>query len=291
MSTETAISVASTSFWDDAQKFELIQRVAVMFSKSPLVPKEYQGAGGVGSCVIAMNMASRMGADPIMVMQNLYMVHGRPGWSSQFLIACFNQTGRFEPIRYEFSGTEGKDDWGCTAVSKDLAAGGDELRGPKITIKIAKAEGWYSKSGSKWQTIPELMLRYRSAAWLVRTIAPELAMGLQTAEENADSEQPSVTVVDPPKTSATSRTEALAERLTATEETTPDPPAEQKERAPSPYTAMKKTILTAADIETLTKSNEELQSCAASLTATEIAELMELMDGAAKAIELESGNL
>jgi hypothetical protein len=260
-----------------------------MFSQSPLVPKEYQGKSGVGSCVIAMNMASRMGAEPIMVMQNLYMVHGRPGWSSQFLIACFNQTGRFAPIRYEFTGTEGKDDWGCTAISKDLATD-EDLRGPKITIKIAKAEGWYSKSGSKWQTIPELMLRYRSAAWLVRTIAPELALGLQTAEENSDAEQPTVTVVGQ-STPATSRTEALAERLTADEETTPDPPAKQKERAPSPYTAMKKTILTAADIETLTKSNEELQSCAASLTATEIAELMELMDGAAKAIELESGNL
>tara|TARA_R110002110_G_scaffold22933_3_gene88235 strand:- start:3872 stop:4582 length:711 start_codon:yes stop_codon:yes gene_type:complete len=231
-----------------------------------------------------MNMASRMGADPIMVMQNLYMVHGRPGWSSQFLIACFNQTGRFEPIRYEFSGTEGKDDWGCTAVSKDLAAGGDELRGPKITIKIAKAEGWYSKSGSKWQTIPELMLRYRSAAWLVRTIAPELAMGLQTAEENADSEQPSVTVVDPPKTSATSRTEALAERLTATEETTPDPPAEQKEEAPSLHMVLKTTILKAADIEALTKINYEMQACADGLSAAELAELTGLMDQAAKTL-------
>ncbi|MCP4782798.1 MAG: hypothetical protein GY903_00990 [Fuerstiella sp.] len=228
-----------------------------------------------------MNMASRMGADPIMVMQNLYMVHGRPGWSSQFLVACFNQTGRFEPIRYEFSGTEGKDDWGCTAVSKDLAAGGDELRGPKITIKIAKAEGWYGKNGSKWQTMPELMLRYRSAAWLVRTIAPELAMGLQTAEENSDAEQPSVTVVDPPKTSATSRTEALAERLTADEEAKP---AKKKEGVPSIHMVLSAAILKAADIEALTKLNEELQSCADDLTAAELAELTGLMDKAAKTL-------
>ena len=37
--------------------------------------------------LIAQNMARRMGADLLMVMQNLYVVHGRPGWSAQFLIA------------------------------------------------------------------------------------------------------------------------------------------------------------------------------------------------------------
>jgi hypothetical protein len=282
---DTAISVASSSFWDDAEKFELIQRVAVMFSQSPLVPKEYQGKSGVGSCVIAMNMASRMKADPIMVMQNLYIVHGRPGWSSQFLIACFNQTGRFEPIRYEFNGSEGKDTWGCTAISKDLATG-EELRGPKITIAIAKKEGWYSKNGSKWQSIPELMLRYRSAAWLVRTIAPELAMGLQTAEEVADVEQPSVTVVEP-STSATSRTQALADRLTpATEdsEDSEDSPAEKQEETPSPFDELRQSILQARNIAALEKVNAEMQISIDDLAPAEVAELTSLMDSAANAL-------
>ena len=169
------------------QGLEALQRAGKLFSLSPLVPKEYQGSDGLPSCCIALDLANRIGANPLMVMQNLYIVHGRPGWSAKFLIATFNQCGRFSPIRYEFSGTEGQDDWGARAWAFDLRSG-ERLTGPKVTIKVAKAEGWYSKSGSKWQTMPEQMLRYRSAAWFVNTVAPELSMGLPMADELEDIE-------------------------------------------------------------------------------------------------------
>lgn len=167
----------------DSQSFELAQRVAKCFASSTLVPKAYQG--NLPNCVIALNMAARMGADPMMVMQSLYVVHGTPSWSAQFLIATFNKCGRFSSIRYAFSGTEGQDDWGCRATAVELSTG-DVLTGPLVTVGLAKKEGWFQKSGSKWQTMPEQMLRYRAAAWFVRTIAPEIAMGLQTAEEVRD---------------------------------------------------------------------------------------------------------
>ena len=165
------------------QGFELAQRAAKCLASSTLVPKEYQN--NLANCVIALNMAQRVGADPLMVMQNLTIVHGRPTWASQFLIATFNSCGRFSPIRYEFSGKEGTDDWGCRATATETATG-EKLTGPLVTIAIAKKEGWYSRNGSKWQTMPEQMLRYRAAAWFVRTTAPELSMGLQTAEEIHD---------------------------------------------------------------------------------------------------------
>ena len=167
----------------DSQSFELAQRVAKCFASSTLVPKAYQG--NLPNCVIALNMAARMGADPMMVMQSLYVVHGTPSWSAQFLIATFNKCGRFSSIRYAFSGTEGQDDWGCRATAVELSTG-DVLTGPLVTIALAKKEGWHQKTGSKWQTMPEQMLRYRAAAWFVRTIAPEIAMGLQTSEEVRD---------------------------------------------------------------------------------------------------------
>ena len=162
--------------------FELLQRMAKMFSASTLVPKHYQGASGLANCMIALNMAQRIGSDPLMTMQNLYVVHGTPAWSAQFLIATFNTCGRYGPIQYEFSGTRGKDDWGCRARAEDKATG-KQIEGTLITIALAKAEGWHDKSGSKWKTMPEQMLRYRSAAWLIRAHAPELAMGLHTADE------------------------------------------------------------------------------------------------------------
>lgn len=183
--TELTTQAGEGPIWCNSEQIGNIQRVAKMFASSPLVPQIYQGDKGIGSCVIALNMAHRMGADPLMVMQNLYVVHGRPSWSAQFLIACFNQTGRFDPVRFRMQGEEGTDAWGCRAYTKDLETG-EEIQGPLITIALAKAEGWYSKNGSKWKTIPELMLRYRAAAWMIRTTAPEIAMGLPTQEEQYD---------------------------------------------------------------------------------------------------------
>ena len=168
---------------DTVAGFESLQRIAKLFSCSSIVPKQYQGK--IADCFIAVDMALRMGANPLMVFQNLYSVHGSPAWSAQFLIATFNKCGRFSSLRYEFQGKEGHDDWGCRAVSTELATK-EKLVSPIITIGMAKKEGWYGKTGSKWQTMPEMMLRYRAAAWFVRTYAPEIAMGLQTAEEVHD---------------------------------------------------------------------------------------------------------
>ena len=169
--------------FDTVGGFDLIQRTAKLFAASNIVPQQFQG--NLPNCVIAVDMALRMGANPLMVCQNLYIVHGRPAWSAQFLIATLNQCGRFTSIRYEFQGEEGKDEWGCRAVATELATG-EKLAGPLITIGLAKKEGWYGKNGSKWQSMPELMLRYRAASWFVRAYAPEIAMGLKTAEEVQD---------------------------------------------------------------------------------------------------------
>ena len=172
------------------QSFELLQRAAGLLCASSIVPKNYQGRDNLPNCVVALNMANRIGADPLMVMQSLYVVHGNPSWSAQFVIACFNQCGRYSTISYRWQNkpaTQGviTDEWGCTAYATELATGG-EVEGPLVTIKMAKTEGWYDKPGSKWKTIPELMLMYRAGAWLQRTHAPEISMGLRTAEEERD---------------------------------------------------------------------------------------------------------
>lgn len=183
-----ALAVQAIGGFGSRESFELLQRGATLLAASTLVPKEYQS--NVANCAIALNMSHRIGADPLMVMQNLYIVHGRPGWSSQFLIATFNQSGRFSALRYTWVGEPGADTWGCYAssVEKDT---GEKLIGATITLALAKAEGWVGKAGSKWLTMPEQMLMYRSAAWFVRAYAPELAMGLHTADELNDiDEQP-----------------------------------------------------------------------------------------------------
>lgn len=173
--------------FNSVASFELLQRQAKMFNESSLVPDNFRGPQNFGNACIALEMAVRINASPLMVMQNLYVVYGNPSWSSKFLIATFNQCGRFEAIKYKETGKKGTDSQGIIAYTREK--GSDEIiAGPEVTIAIAKAEGWYDKKGSKWKTMPDQMLRYRAAAWLIRTTAPEISMGLQTADEIIDVE-------------------------------------------------------------------------------------------------------
>lgn len=167
----------------DLQGFELMQRVAKALAASTLVPQQFQN--NLPNCLVALEMAQRLGASPLMICQNLFVVHGRPGWSAKFLVASFNQCGRFSAIRFEWSGTRDTDSWSCKAWATEKSTG-EKITGPSISIGLAKKEGWYEKNGSKWKTIPELMLMYRAAAWMVNTHAPEISMGLNTAEELND---------------------------------------------------------------------------------------------------------
>lgn len=164
------------------QAFEAAQRMIRPLSESDLVPATFQKRPA--NCLIALETAQRIGASPMMVMQNLYIVHGKPAWSSTFLIACINASRKFTPLRYRMTGEKGTDTYGCVAWAIDRD--GEKLESPEVTIGMAKAEGWYGKTGSKWKTMPELMLRYRAATFFARTYVPELTMGIQTQDEIID---------------------------------------------------------------------------------------------------------
>lgn len=179
---EAALPAVRADFFD-LQGFELLQRVAKAFASSTLVPAQYQNS--LANCMIALNLARRLKADELMVMQNLYIVHGNPGWSSKFLIACVNTCGRFTALRYEWRGQPGSDEYGCRAWAVERETG-ERLNGVWIDWKMVKAEGWNSKSGSKWKTMADQMFVYRAAAFWQRAYAPEISMGLSTAEEMAE---------------------------------------------------------------------------------------------------------
>ena len=176
-------AVAPAGVFSSIKAFEDAQRMVRPLAESQLVPDTYRGK--IGDCIIALEMSQRTGASPLSVMQNMYLVHGRPAWSSQFLVACVNASGKFSPLRYEFQGQQGSDDWGCRAWANDRA-NGERLDGPLVTIGMAKKEGWMSKNGSKWATMPELMLRYRAATFFTRVYCPEISMGMMSDDEITD---------------------------------------------------------------------------------------------------------
>lgn len=206
---ETDVQIARES-----AAFEMLQRQAKMFAASSLVPKEFQN--NIANCAIGIDIAKRLGASPFMVLQNIDIIHGRPSFRATFLIAMVNAAGRFDPLQFKMDGTEGKPDRSCIAWTKSKADGAT-LEGPKITLEMAKAEGWSTKNGSKWLTMPELMLRYRAAAFFARLYAPDITLGMMTAEEVSDVVERDVT---PP-----SATESkLFKTLAATSPQTSAPP-------------------------------------------------------------------
>ena len=163
------------------EMFEYGQRAARLLAASSLLPAAFKG--NVADCFILLEIAARIGASPLAVAQNLHVIHGRPSWSAQFCISLVNSCGRFGQLRYDLTG-EG-DNRQCIAWAIERATG-ERIEGPAVSVRMAKAEGWASKSGSKWVTMPELMLRYRAAAFFARTHLAEYLLGMGTIDEARD---------------------------------------------------------------------------------------------------------
>jgi hypothetical protein len=163
-----------------AQGFAHIQRVAQALAASTIVPADYQN--NLPNVIVALEMSNRMGISPMMVMQNLDIIHGKPSWKSTFIISAINSCGRFEGLQFELSG-EG-DQYGCVAWTRNR--NGDVIRGPRVSIGMARSEGWFTRKGTKWNSMPELMLQYRAASFFGRLHCPDILMGMQSVEEVQD---------------------------------------------------------------------------------------------------------
>ena len=174
----------SLGIFGTSDNFIMAMQMAKALAESTIVPAIYQK--NPSNCLIAIEMAQRMGASAMMVMQNLYPIQGRPSWSSQFLIARINNSRKFD-MELQYEETKDKDGkpFSCTAwTTKD----GRRVDGMTVDMQMAKDEGWIAKNGSKWKTMPQLMLRYRAASFFSRLNCPEVAMGLYTKEEAEDND-------------------------------------------------------------------------------------------------------
>ena len=204
--------------------FDAAQRMARALCSSTLVPKEYQGQQGLANSLIALEIAGRMRLSPLVVMQNMTPIHGRPTWSSKFLIATVNASGRFSPLRFVFDNPQNPTR--CHAVATDKASA-EVLEGETITLELARKEGWWSRKDrqgnetSKWQTMTGQMLRYRAAAWWANVYCPEIALGLITQEEALDIELIRAVPVEP----AAPANQGIAPASSAASPTAPATPA------------------------------------------------------------------
>lgn len=181
-SSNNKVTDFSLGIFGTSDNFIMANQMAKALAQSTLVPREYQG--NEANCMIAIDMALRMNTSPFLVMQNLDVIQGRPSWNAKALIGMINASGKYDmELQYE----EKKDDKGkpfscqCWTTRK-----GRRVDGPIIDMNIAIAEKWVDKSGSKWKTMPQVMLRYRAASFFSRMNCPEISMGLYTSDEIID---------------------------------------------------------------------------------------------------------
>ena len=177
----TQIPEDESSIYKNTDSFEFAQRQAKSLCESNLVPKSYQGQQGLPNCLVAIEMSKRMKLSPLTVMQNLNVIHGTPTWSAQFITSQILGCGRFTNFDYLVKG-EG-DTLEVQCVAKRIE---DQklIKGTTVSMRMARLEGW--TRNSKYQSMPELMLRNRAATFFGRQYIPDLLLGVQTSEEVVD---------------------------------------------------------------------------------------------------------
>ena len=203
-------------------------------------------------CLIALDMALRIGISPFQVFQNLYVVKGKPAFSGQFYIACINKCGRFTPLKYQAEYDKQGHMTRCRVLATEVRTA-EVCEGPWVSIEMAKAEGWYNQN-PKWRNMPEMMLRYRAASFFAKTICPDVTMGFQMDEEVIDAEPVSGNGIK------TSDTKMALESLTfsdkeptetpSTAETEEDPTAPEKSIV-ADFIARINAVTTAAELQSL----------------------------------------
>jgi hypothetical protein len=255
-------SNASLSIFTDAAAFEQAQRVCKMLAASDIVPEIYRG--NLANTLVAYDISQRSGIAPLMVMQNLNIIEGKPSWSSAYIIGAINSTGKYSPLRFEVKRLGKKDVpysyWEGPKGARQKKEGkmtiedisfvahctdkeGKELRGPAVTIEMAVLEGWYSKNGSKWPTMPELMGQYRAATFFGRLYEPGVLMGMKTADEIQDIQDVDYVDVTPKTAPAQSSAQTSAIADINAKVAKPAPKVSKPEPIPAPPAQTEEGIL------------------------------------------------
>lgn len=172
----------SLGIFGTSDNFTMAYQMAKALSQSTLVPREYQKSEA--NCMIAIDLAIRMKTSPFLVMQNLDVIQGKPGWNAKALIGMINTSHKYDSsLHFEEKTDKNGKPFSCMCYAFE---NGERIDGPVVDMDMAVAEGWVGKNGSKWKTMPQVMLAYRAASFFSRRYCPEISMGLYTSDEIID---------------------------------------------------------------------------------------------------------
>ena len=145
-------------------------QLAHEFAKAKMVPEQYRGSPG--DCYIAIKLAERFRMDVWSVMQEMYLIQGKPMMSGKMATAILNHS-LAEPLRPTYAG-EGEE----RTITLTGRPEGDETP-LSVTLKVKDA-----KTGNEqWRKNPDQMLMYAGARMWGRRYAPNILLGIVFDDE------------------------------------------------------------------------------------------------------------
>jgi hypothetical protein len=165
------------------EDWEIAKNKASMFALSFAMPMALKSTSEatIVNAMLILELAHLHQESPITIAQSLQIIQGKVGWDAKYIIAKMNKHGVFSSrVGFEVKGAG--DSLSVTAFATLKETG--ERTSATCDMKMAKAEGW--TKNSKYQSMPEQMLVYRSANFLARRHCPEIYVGLYTGDEIED---------------------------------------------------------------------------------------------------------
>jgi hypothetical protein len=149
-------------------------RQAEALAKSGMIPDHFTNKPLMVFPIV--QLAYDLNLPPLTVLQNCFMIGGKPGISAKMCIALCNRAQKFAgPIRFKSEGSG--DDLAVTALAP--LHDGDVVE-VTVDLALARREGW--TRNKKYQSMPEHMLRLRAATWLINLYCPEVLLGLEVGD-------------------------------------------------------------------------------------------------------------
>jgi len=175
------IHPADPLFLTNPENTKQLGELARTFSQSALIPKQFQGKPS--DCFVGLCLAFTLRKDLVTLFSNLHIINGKPGLSAQLTMALADERGPFDaPMCYEEEGADGDfKDYRVRAVS---SIDGKEVKGTWVSMKMARLEGW--TKNKKYESMPQHMLRFRAATFMIREYAPGVLFGMTTRDELID---------------------------------------------------------------------------------------------------------
>lgn len=148
-------------------------QMAQILCKSAMLPPHLKTPENV---VVTLQYGHELGLSPMVAINNIYMVNGKPTLSADIMHAICRRSSEYGGVKW----IEISDKVAKCVVTRKTASYSEETIG-FYTIDMAKDAGLLTKDN--WKKYPARMLKHRALSYALRDAFPDLISGFYTREE------------------------------------------------------------------------------------------------------------